>query len=431
MFSQMFGSFLVEKGVIDKAKLEAIIKEQSEAKLKLGTIAISEKLLTQAQADEINHLQTQMDKRFGDIAVEKKMLTEEQVKNLLSKQGNVFLKFVQLLAEKTDLTVDDISERVAEFQKEKGFSDSEMTSLKRDDVDAIVPILAFSAKPYVTELVGLVLRNMIRFVTSNFHIGRIKHISSVPYAFMAGQSVFGDHRIHLGFCTNGEGDGICRLASLYSGFEITELAGDAADAIGEFANINNGLLATNLSEKHKIDLDMEPPFTYANETAEGDAYVIPLFVEGKELSLYIAVDSDAVVGKNPVSFETTKGDTTVKEGSKGRVVIVDDSTMIRKMLRAMLEEEGYSVVAEAANGLEAVEAYKANKPDIISLDITMPKMDGLEALGKIKEFDPDANAIMVTAAGQQQKVIEALKLGANKFIMKPFTKDEVVKGFII
>ena len=63
MFSQMFGSFLVEKGVIDKAKLEAIIKEQSEAKLKLGTIAISEKLLTQAQADEINHLQTQMDRR--------------------------------------------------------------------------------------------------------------------------------------------------------------------------------------------------------------------------------------------------------------------------------------------------------------------------------------------------------------------------------
>lgn len=429
MFSQLFGSFLVEKGVIDEDNLQGIINEQSNTRLRLGTIAVAEKMITQAQADEINHLQTQMDKRFGDIAIEKKILTKEQVESLLGKQGNTFLKFIQLLDEKTSLTMDDISGKVSEFQKEKGFSDSEMTALKRDDIDAIVPVMAFSAKPYVTDLVGLVLRNITRFVTSNFHIGRIKHVNSVKYKCMAGQSVFGDHKMILGFCAEDNIEGLCSLAGLYAKDNLSEFTVETADAIGEFANINNGLLASALSENKQVNIDMYPPFAYADDVAEGDAYTIPIYIAGKELLLYIAVDSDVVIGKEPLVFEVKKIDKEVKKGDKGTVVIVDDSAMIRNMLRAILEEAGFSVLAEAANGLEAVEAYKTYKPDIISLDITMPKMDGLEALAKIKEFDPNACAIMVTAAGQQQKVIEALKYGASKFIMKPFMKEEVLKGF--
>ena len=110
-------------------------------------------------------------------------------------------------------------------------------------------------------------------------------------------------------------------------------------------------------------------------------------------------------------------------------VIVDDSKMIRKLLRNILEAEGYCVVAEASNGLEAIDAYKKYHPDILSLDVTMPQMDGIEALEKIMEYDSHARVIMVTAAGQQQKVISALKLGAEKFIMKPFLKEDVIRGF--
>ena len=109
------------------------------------------------------------------------------------------------------------------------------------------------------------------------------------------------------------------------------------------------------------------------------------------------------------------------------MLIVDDSMLIRRMLRALLEDNGYAVVGEAADGEEAVEEYKRLKPDIVTLDITMPRLDGVGALAQIMEYD--AKALMITAAGQKQKVVEALKLGAKAFIMKPFDKEDVLKNF--
>ena len=102
--------------------------------------------------------------------------------------------------------------------------------------------------------------------------------------------------------------------------------------------------------------------------------------------------------------------------------------MSRSILKEILEEVGYSVIAEAANGEEAVKAYKQHKPDLVTLDITMPVMDGIEALKQLIAFDPNVKAIMITAAGQQSKLIEALKIGAKKFITKPFEKEEIVNN---
>ena len=106
---------------------------------------------------------------------------------------------------------------------------------------------------------------------------------------------------------------------------------------------------------------------------------------------------------------------------------MDDSVLIRKMLRSIVEEMGYIVVGEAGNGADAVELYKKCQPDVLTLDITMPVMDGIEALKQIMDSDEDAKVVMITAAGQQSKVIQALKLGAAKFVMKPFDKEEVRK----
>ena len=114
--------------------------------------------------------------------------------------------------------------------------------------------------------------------------------------------------------------------------------------------------------------------------------------------------------------------------AKGTVLLVDDSRMSRKMLKSLLEEEGYSVIAEAGDGLEAIEAYKTHKPDLVTLDITMPNMDGIEALKELIAIDPDVTAVMITAAGQQNKLIQALKIGAKKFITKPFEKEEVINN---
>ena len=108
-----------------------------------------------------------------------------------------------------------------------------------------------------------------------------------------------------------------------------------------------------------------------------------------------------------------------------KIIIVDDSRIFRKMLKAAFVENGHEVIGEAGNGEEVLELLKSCTPDLITLDITMPVMDGLEALKAIKEQYPQQKVIMVSAAGQKGKVIDALKYGASDFIQKPFDPDDI------
>lgn len=110
-----------------------------------------------------------------------------------------------------------------------------------------------------------------------------------------------------------------------------------------------------------------------------------------------------------------------------KILIIDDSRTSRKILRGMLEEAGHEIVDEGVDGKDGFEKYKQYKPDLVTLDITMPVMDGLESLKCIKDFDKDAKVIMVTAAGQQSKMVEAIKLGASEFVTKPFEKENILK----
>lgn len=109
-----------------------------------------------------------------------------------------------------------------------------------------------------------------------------------------------------------------------------------------------------------------------------------------------------------------------------KILIVDDSKIFRKILRTVLTDNGYEIVGEAGNGQEALEILKTVTPDLVTLDITMPVMDGLEALKNIKTSYPSVKVVMVSAAGQKAKVMEALKAGASDFIQKPFDADAVL-----
>lgn len=108
------------------------------------------------------------------------------------------------------------------------------------------------------------------------------------------------------------------------------------------------------------------------------------------------------------------------------ILIVDDSRTSRKILRNILEENGHTVIDEAVNGQEGVQKFQANKPDIVTLDITMPVLDGIEALKMIKAMKAEARVVMITAAGQKNKMIDCIKLGADDFLTKPFDKSEIV-----
>lgn len=108
------------------------------------------------------------------------------------------------------------------------------------------------------------------------------------------------------------------------------------------------------------------------------------------------------------------------------VLIVDDTLFMRASIKQMLEANGHSVAGEASNGVEAVTKFAEVKPDVILMDITMPDMDGLEALRLIKEIDPNAKVVMCTAMGQQAMVAKAVELGAQQFIVKPFQSERLI-----
>ncbi|RCW66995.1 response regulator [Saliterribacillus persicus] len=108
-----------------------------------------------------------------------------------------------------------------------------------------------------------------------------------------------------------------------------------------------------------------------------------------------------------------------------QILIVDDAAFMRMQLRSIFTKLGHVVIGEAENGLQATELFSELKPDIISMDITMPEMNGVEATKKIKEMDASATIVMCSAMGQQQMVVEAIKAGAKDFIVKPFTEDRV------
>ena len=110
------------------------------------------------------------------------------------------------------------------------------------------------------------------------------------------------------------------------------------------------------------------------------------------------------------------------------ILIVDDAAFMRMMIKDILTKNGYNVVGEAENGAKAIEKYGELKPDLVLMDITMPEVDGIAALKKIKGSDPNALIIMCSAMGQQAMVIEAIQSGAKDFIVKPFQAERVLEA---
>jgi len=111
-----------------------------------------------------------------------------------------------------------------------------------------------------------------------------------------------------------------------------------------------------------------------------------------------------------------------------RILIVDDAAFMRMMIKNIVTKNGYEVIGEAENGRVAVDLYKQHKPDLVTMDITMPEMNGIEGVKAIRSIDPNANIIMCSAMGQQAMVMEAIQAGAKDFIVKPFQQDRILQA---
>ncbi|WP_430882782.1 response regulator [Fusibacter sp. JL216-2] len=110
------------------------------------------------------------------------------------------------------------------------------------------------------------------------------------------------------------------------------------------------------------------------------------------------------------------------------ILVVDDAAFMRMMVKDVLTKNGYTVLGEAENGQKAIEKYKELNPDLVIMDITMPEVDGIQAVKEIKKIDPNAKIVMCSAMGQQAMVIESIQAGARDFIVKPFQADRVIEA---
>lgn len=110
-----------------------------------------------------------------------------------------------------------------------------------------------------------------------------------------------------------------------------------------------------------------------------------------------------------------------------RIMLVDDASFMRMTIKQIVEADGHKVVGEATTGAEALEVYRACKPDMVLMDITMPEVNGIEGVKLIKEYDKDATIIMVSAMGQQEMVVQAIQAGARSFIVKPFKPEKIIE----
>jgi|SRR5690554_844858 len=110
-----------------------------------------------------------------------------------------------------------------------------------------------------------------------------------------------------------------------------------------------------------------------------------------------------------------------------KILVVDDASYMRMMLKEILEDNGYEVIGEAANGAEAVKKYQELMPDVVTMDITMPEMDGIEAVKKILSMFPEAIIIMCSAMGQKNLVMKSLEAGARDFVVKPFEAERIIQ----
>lgn len=284
MFSQFFGNYLLENQKITAEQFASCIEYTKANRVKLGLIAEAEGKLSSSQANELNYLQMNSDKRFGDLAVEKGYLTETDVEYLLGRQGNPYLIFVQALQENGLFTLDEINKDLISFQEANHFSDKVMEAIKNADIDNLLPAFVDVEDNRYHNMIGLALRNIIRFVSSYLRIGKGSFVSSISARYLAYQRTTGDYEGFLGFCS--DDDGILAIAEGYAKETFGTVDEDALDSVGEFTNCVNGLHAAELSYSN-VHMDMMPPELLFDASLEDDStfYLLPIYVEGKKSNL--------------------------------------------------------------------------------------------------------------------------------------------------
>lgn len=291
MIASVVGYYLISKGKLQKEDLDRFYDEISKVRVKLGTIAVSEKFMTQEQADRVNLLQATKDKRFGDIAIEMGYLTEGQLEDILKFQGNPYLAVAQALENMNIMNVSELDELMEEFRVENEMSAHSLEDLKSDDVDRALPLFLPADVSDYAFLAGTALRMIRRCVDNNALPLKAYYVEELPADNGAMQEMEGEVNISTGFA--GKKNSLLPIAIKFGKEEFEEIDMDAMDAIAELCNCINGLYAAQLSQR-QVTLEMLPP-EFSDDMSgfySDEILVLPMVVFKQKVNFIMTIGSN-------------------------------------------------------------------------------------------------------------------------------------------
>ena len=258
MFSQYFGHYLLNNGLLTSEQLQSALELQKTTHVKFGVIAVDDGLLTSAQVEEIHEKQKEQDKRFGEIAIELGYLSNEQVEQMLSAQKKNHLLLAQAVVDQNYMTMEAFSNALSEYKKLHSLSDEKFEAIKSGNIEAMVEnllLLGDEDKQIYSDYLSLFVKNMIRFIDAQVYVEVSSYEAQLQVDWLVSQEIVGEASLHTAMAL--EENVFLKIASVYAEEELTEVDELAQASVSEFLNLHNGIYLVNMSNKG-IELDMAP-----------------------------------------------------------------------------------------------------------------------------------------------------------------------------
>lgn len=291
MYAQFFGSYLLSRGVITTTQLTDAIAKLTEAKIKLGTLAIHQGLMTASEVDEVCYLQTREDKKFGEIAIERDYLTSEQVDQLLESQNPDYLLLGQNLVDSGAISNADLEGLFLDYQSDTDIEDFSFESQEQTEqlIRKFFLIADHPLDKHGLMYMTLLFNNLIRFIGDDFTPMAPAIVDEYPTEFCVSQKITGPlqciSRVDM------PEEVALRFASRYAKMDFSEFDEYVKASVEDFLNLHNGLYSVNMSNEFTMELTLEPPETLSYDVLpiDQDTIVIPVIYPFGTLHLILTL----------------------------------------------------------------------------------------------------------------------------------------------
>lgn len=293
MFTQFFGHYLLERKVITQDQLLHALAEQSNTRIKLGTLAIHAGLMTANEVEHVIIMQTHKDQRFGEIAIEKGYLTKEQVHSLLERQSPEYLVLGQILVDQNLLTPSQFEQLLSEYQSDNEFYELDLLDEQRDKVLHLIHTFCdlnyIPEQEMISDYLMLLFNNLIRFIGDDFTPLSIIKLNEYPTTLASCQEIIGSFSLET--IIDGNSESLIQFASRYARDSFREFDELTEASIDEFMNLHNGLFLVNVSNAKGIELDLLPPVKHNDELINtgSNSYVLPIMYPFGTINIVLSI----------------------------------------------------------------------------------------------------------------------------------------------